>query len=317
MANASHHNISRAFQLLQGSAQLGSYNGGRNGVEWTPTFQWKPRGNLNITFTGVLAAGATGGTLNANFGPPSGFYPVTLSTGQIVLGLFIQGSTTVVFYPGSVPITGGVFASAGIGAAATASAVVANAPPVVGAANNISVSASIGAAGLAVLGGVLTTGAIVVNGVNFAASATPDVPRNIIGAWTGTAIATVAGFDQYNQPMTEVSASGTTLATKKAFAIVTSITMSAAVTAATFGTGNVLGLPFAVGSGDWFGALFNDAGDAGTFVQRDLTIPSSSTGDVRGTYAPAGTLNGGKFLCAEIRVVDTSTQIGAFGLTPV
>ena len=146
-------------------------------------------------------------------------------------------------------------------------------------------------------------------------AAQPDVPRNVVAAWTGAAICTVKGVDSAGQAMSEVSASGTTFVGNKAFAFVTSISFSAAVTAMTAGFGAKLGLPFRVSSGDIFGVTFNDAADAGTLVLADLTNPAtSSTGDPKGTYTPAGTLNGAKYLAATLKVTDTTTQVGAWGI---
>lgn len=70
-----------------------------------------------------------------------------------------------------------------------------------------------------------------------------DVPRNVVAAWTGTAVLTVTGTDEYGNVVKESSASGTTFTGKKAFKTVTNIESSANITALTVGTGNVLGLP--------------------------------------------------------------------------
>lgn len=70
-----------------------------------------------------------------------------------------------------------------------------------------------------------------------------DVPRNVVAAWTGTAILTVTGKDQYGNTIIEKSASGTSFTGVKAFKKVTGISVSANVTSLTVGTGNVIGLP--------------------------------------------------------------------------
>ena len=121
-----------------------------------------------------------------------------------------------------------------------------------------------------------------------------DVPRNVVAAWTGTAVLTVNGFDEYGQPMRESSASGTSFAGRKAFKRVTSITVSADVTGLTVGTGKVLGLPVLLpGSGYLIRSLQDGAQPtAGTPVAGDRTLPSATTGDVRGTYAPNSNPNG-------------------------
>lgn len=274
---------------------------GNYGYNDTPVYQWRPVSSAAaVTFTAVITAGSTTATLNGNWAGASGLFPLTLSTGQVVNALLANGATSCTFYAFPTPATGLTYGPAFAVNAATANATVAGQGPVVGVANLYSVSASVSLGVAAVL-----TGSV------------PDVPRNVVGAWTNTAIVTVVGTDFYGRVQTEVSASGTALATKKAFKTITSITPNANITGATFGTGNVLGLPFRIGSGYFIGAMFNDAVDAGTFVQADITIPAtSSTGDVRGTYAPAGTLNGAKYLSVSLIVADPVSQVGNIGVTP-
>lgn len=79
-----------------------------------------------------------------------------------------------------------------------------------------------------------------------ALAGTLDVPRNIVAAWTGTAVLTVTGTDEYGNTIVESSASGTSLTGKKAFKTVTNVSTSANITSLTVGTGDVLGLPFFV-----------------------------------------------------------------------
>lgn len=73
--------------------------------------------------------------------------------------------------------------------------------------------------------------------------ATFDVPRNVVAAWTNTAVLTIVGTDVFGNVMQEVSASGTSHVGKKAFKTITSVTPSANITSATVGTADVLGLP--------------------------------------------------------------------------
>lgn len=73
-----------------------------------------------------------------------------------------------------------------------------------------------------------------------------DVPRNVVAAWTGAAILTVTGTDEYGDVMIEKSASGTSFTGKRAFKKITSVAVSANVTSITVGTGDVLGLPIFV-----------------------------------------------------------------------
>lgn len=160
--------------------------------------------------------------------------------------------------------------------------------PATASANFYSVSATITSPAAAVL-----------------AATIPDVPRNVVGAWTNTATVTIAGFDEYGQAMTETSASGTSHTGKKAFARITSITPSATVTGATFGTGTVLGLPVFLGTS---AAILREQLDgatatAGTTVAGVRTNGGSTAtaGDVRGTYDPNSAPNGSRtyqLICA-------------------
>ena len=142
-------------------------------------------------------------------------------------------------------------------------------------------------------GGLATgiNGALASGGV-----ATFDVPRNVVAGWTGTAVLTVTGTDEYGNVVRESSGSGTSLAGKKAFKTVTAVTTSADITGLTVGTGKVLGLPVFLPSTDEILKELEDeaAAVAGTKVAGVLTTPSATTGDVRGTYAPDSNPNGSK-----------------------
>lgn len=182
--------------------------------------------------------------------------------------------------------------------------------PIAASANGISLSQAVAAAGLALL-----NGAAIVSGAFSSAT-----PRNIVAAWTGASIITVRGTDQYGEPLTESSASGTAFVGKKAFKTVTSVTFSAAVTAATVGFGNVLGLPFsAITLGRLIAGLRVDGvEDTGvTFVAADATSPATATtGDTRGTVTPAAGLvpNGTRRFTATMYISDTSTKTAVFGV---
>lgn len=156
--------------------------------------------------------------------------------------------------------------------------------PVAGAANSISTSQAITAASL--------TGAL----LNGTTAGVLDVPRNVVAAWTGTAIMTVVGKDEYGKTVTESSASGTSFTGKKAFASITSVKVSADVTAATVGTGNVLGLPVVLPEAALVLKELQDgaAPTAGTIVGAVTSTATALTGDVRGTYTPNATPDGAK-----------------------
>jgi len=289
-------------------------------------------------FTVAPAAGDITKVLTANWpGATDSRYQILLSTGQVLQALLTNGSTAVTFLQSSfLPAVANGAGS--VVAAATVNALVGpqqpgggqpsgGVPPALAVANGFCLSQSVTISVPALLNGSLVPTATLLNpqgvyqpGLLAAVTAgigMPDVPRNVVAAWTGTAILTVTGTDYYGQVQTEVSASGTSFTGKKAFATITSLVFNASVTLATVGTGSVLGLPFRTDSGDIFTPMLSDAADAGTFVRADLTVPAtSSTGDVRGTYAPAGALNSQKWLAAIISVGDDSTTLGSFGQTP-
>lgn len=100
-----------------------------------------------------------------------------------------------------------------------------------------------------------------------------DVPRNVVAAWTGAAIMTVTGQDEYGNTMIEASASGTSLTGKKAFKKITSIAVSANVTALTVGTGDVLGLPIFVEKVDQILAELQDNVSLAAFASNKILIP--------------------------------------------
>lgn len=158
--------------------------------------------------------------------------------------------------------------------------------PIAADADGIAASQSVtvGTTPLAVINGALASGGRV----------ELDVARNVVAAWTNTAVLTVTGLDEYGNTVVESSASGTSFAGKKAFKRVTSCSFSANVTGATIGTGDVLGLPVhLVGAGYVLRELEGaTAPTAGTFVAADTAVPSATTGDVRGTYDPNSATNG-------------------------
>jgi len=131
--------------------------------------------------------------------------------------------------------------------------------------------------------------------LNGAVGAVLDVPRNVVGAWTNTAVCTVVGTDEYGVAMSEASASGTTLTGKKAFKTITSVTFSANVTGATVGTGDVLGLPVFLPHIGCVLAELQDAAKATSVtpvVGLSTGKSTTTTADVRGTYDPNAACNG-------------------------
>lgn len=298
----SRHNISQADKIFQGEAQLPGYEAGKLGVESVQLFKWSPRGAVALALAGVVAAGGTP-VLNANWGGPTGLYQMQFSSGQVVTALLTNGATTVGMY-NAPPVRGQTLGpAASVLSAITATTTLLDAPPQAGSANAYSLTQAILANANALLNGAL--------------AGVPDVPRNVVGAWTTNATVTVTGTDYYGQPQTETQGPAAVFTGKKAFATVTSITTDTGITAATFGTGNVLGLPFRIWKGDVLAARMNEASENGTIVPGDVTDPATaSTGDVRGTYTPTTAPDGTKILSVLFKVYSRSTNVGAFGVAP-
>ena len=158
------------------------------------------------------------------------------------------------------------------------------------------------------------------NLVSVATHATAVVPMTIV----------ISGYDYTFQPMSELHTitAGTASKTatgKKAFAYVSSVAITAAASAEAntlnLGTGSVLGLPFRLTStGDMFKASIAgvqetiNAGSDATVVAGVSTTATTSTGDVRGTIAFTGTLDGSSDCEVWYAVADTATSAGIAGV---
>jgi hypothetical protein len=162
-----------------------------------------------------------------------------------------------------------------------------------------------------------------------------DLPRAVqlttaSGTITTSRTITVSGFDVYGQAMSEAIATGTTssavanVAGKKAFYQISGITISGALPVAiTVGTTDVLGIPVRVANVAYVASVKSNntlAQDAGTFVAADTATATTTTGDVRGTYAPATASNGivrtvMGVLLPGIAVGPNATRVGALGVT--
>jgi hypothetical protein len=182
--------------------------------------------------------------------------------------------------------------------------------PVALDADGICAQQTLAAAGNALLNGALASGGTV----------TLDVPRNVIvdAAGAATAVLTVTGTDVYGIPMSEaITLNGATaVAGKKAFKTITRIAASIAATDFFVGTGDVFGLPIRADSRNyvqtaWGGAFVT----TGTFAAADATAATTTTGDVRGTFAPADAADASKRLTLYVFVADDDTQTGLYGVT--
>ncbi len=138
---------------------------------------------------------------------------------------------------------------------------------------------------------------------------------------------TIAGFDKYGEAMSELftitaGTASRTVAGKKAFFYIKSITLTAAGdatanTACNVGWNDVLGLPYKVAlKSDFISAYFNDIVDTTyTLVLADVTSPATtSTGDVRGTIDNASACDGSA-IWVWLHVADPNSKIGLVGIT--
>lgn len=183
--------------------------------------------------------------------------------------------------------------------------------PIIADADGLGASQTVTGAGTAfVLDGALA-GSPDADGV-----VTLDVPRGINAAWTNTAVLTIRGYDQYGALVVETSASGTSHTGKKAFKKIISVKTSATITSATVGTNDVLGLPYAPVIGGFLSGIANEnTADAGTYVAPDRTDPATgTTGNVRGTYDPAGTLDGSLKVAVRVALQNGPNDSDLFGV---
>lgn len=130
---------------------------------------------------------------------------------------------------------------------------------------------------------------------------------------------TVRGYDIYGYPLTETitGAAAGTAAGKKAFKYIASITPAGTLSGSNVsaGYGTVTGLPFRADAGGYL-VYTNSAAittSLPTFVAADANTATATTGDVRGTIAPAATAR--VIVFQTIPVASLATQAGVFGVT--
>lgn len=147
-----------------------------------------------------------------------------------------------------------------------------------------------------------------------------DVPRAIVVDSGGAddAIVTITGYDAYGQLMVETITMNATTAVngKKAFKKVRSIGVSKAVANGGFiGTTTILGLPYRPVVGGFVGGILNEnTADAGTYAAPERSASTATTADVRGTYTPAGALDGTNRYKVRMAVQNGPNDSDAFGI---
>lgn len=156
--------------------------------------------------------------------------------------------------------------------------------------------------------------------------AQPDVPRalQVVGSAGADHVVTITGLDAYGEVIVEQLTlnEDTPVLGKKAFASITQVDVAAGAASDTMdlGTQDLIGLPFRIDKGDFVMAFFDGLPDLstsavpGTIAYAVTTDPATATtGDVRGTYNPQGTLNGSKLLQVLLRI-DPTSKVTAFGV---
>lgn len=223
---------------------------------------------------------------------------ITNSSGQV-----LPAGTKVYVQMDRLGADSGMYGLADADKMATSQLVIVNlgAPDTADADGAVASQSATSANGLATgINGALATGGV----------ATFDVPRNVVAGWTNTAILTVTGTDAYGKVVVESSASGTSMAGKKAFKTVTGISVNANVTGLTVGSGDVLGLPvYLPQTGLVLGEIQDGAAAAaGTVVAGVTTKATATTGDVRGTYDPDAACNGARAIQLVLAIPDPSAR---------
>ena len=156
-----------------------------------------------------------------------------------------------------------------------------------------------------------------------------DCPRAVsvtTGSGSPTTVnITVSGYDYYGQPMSEVIATGTVASTTtvglKAFYVITSVAASGgSVVTVSVGTGDVFGCPvrfidksYVIRYG-WNNATTDDT--SGVLTVAATATATTTTGDVRGTFAPSTAADGIKravvtLALPGIAVGPNATRVGA------
>jgi hypothetical protein len=273
----------------------------------------------------VDGSSVTDGTYITAFGTGTG------GTGTYTINQSVTAASTTMTANGNIPL--GDPSPMSIGVGPLGRIYVWDIVPQALVTNNIAATQTPAAAGsLTLTAGTSVKSATTASGVTVLQL---DCPRAVqLTTASGTIVTsrnlTVSGYDYYGQAMSEVIATGTTsssvanVAGKKAFFQITGITISGSLPVAiTVGTTDVLGLPVRVFNVSYVASVKSNntlAQDAGTFVAADTATATTTTGDVRGTYAPATASNGivrttMGILLPAIAVGPNATRVGALGVT--
>jgi hypothetical protein len=279
--------------------------------------------------TGYISNGTSGTAGNILIVSANSAGPLTI--GMVISGTGIAAGTTITGYGPTVTATNG-----GAGAGVTGSYTVSGAPVAAGTSGSqLTITASLGNSTLNAIAAERTpfgsAGTIQLwNPLALTARAV-SVTTSVATVGT-TNVFTVAGYDIYGFPMSEAisvpstSVSGTTVNGKKAFKFITSVTPSVtdATTSYSVGTTDIIGLPI---RSDFFGDnLIVYPGTGATNVVTSVTgytaavttTATTTTGDVRGTYAlqtAASTGTNRLIVRQSPALYNISSATGLFGVT--
>jgi len=255
------------------------------------------------------------------------------SVGQLTVGMVISGTGIAAgtIITGYGPST----AAAGAGTGFTGTYTVSGAPVAAGTSGSpITITAALGSS---------TINALLAHRVPFGQAGTVQLwnPMAILGRavsitpTSGTPTAninfTVAGYDIYGYPMTEVialttaSAQSTAVNGKKAFKYIASVTPTVSDTITfSVGTTNIIGLP--IRSDNWGDVILDYSASlnpvlvtaATGYTAAVTTVATTTTGDVRGTYALQTAASSGAnriVLKQSPAVYNVGSTVGLFGVT--
>lgn len=149
------------------------------------------------------------------------------------------------------------------------------------------------------------------------------ISRALVVTWAGndaTANLLVSGYDIYGAPMTEQisGASGTTSAGKKAFKAVVSAVPGGTLSGSniSLGTTDTFGFPIAAFAFAYADITWNSTTGTSTGFTAALIGPSTSTtADVRGTYAVPSAADGTKRLQVFVMPLPEMNQLDLVGIT--
>ena len=252
------------------------------------------RADTGATVTGLLAidghTSVTGYISSGVSGTAGNILTVTVAAnGPLIIGMLLSGTnvTAGTYITGYGPTTAAAAAGTGFTGTYTVS--------VSSNATSTAITANLGSS---------TVNALNTSRIPFSSAGTiqPWNPQGLLGravsitaAAVGTAPTfTVSGYDIYGFPMTEtIQSAASTVNGKKAFKYITSVVPSAADGTNTFsvGTTDIIGLP--IRSDNFGDILINYSGavnpdlitSAAGYTAAVKTLATTTTGDVRGTYA--------------------------------